>query len=61
MPELRQNFFTKEWVVIATERAKRPRTADRAPGAAPASLVFPESSILSGQREPDAARGVALT
>ena len=22
MPELRQNFFTKEWVVIATERAK---------------------------------------
>jgi UDPglucose--hexose-1-phosphate uridylyltransferase len=24
MPELRQNFMTKEWVVIATERAKRP-------------------------------------
>jgi UDPglucose--hexose-1-phosphate uridylyltransferase len=24
MPEQRQNFFTKEWVVIATERAKRP-------------------------------------
>jgi UDPglucose--hexose-1-phosphate uridylyltransferase len=24
MPELRQNPFTKEWVVIATERAKRP-------------------------------------
>jgi UDPglucose--hexose-1-phosphate uridylyltransferase len=24
MPELRQNFFTKEWVVIATERARRP-------------------------------------
>ena len=24
MPELRQNFFTKEWVVIATDRAKRP-------------------------------------
>jgi len=24
MPELRQNFFTKEWVVIAAERAKRP-------------------------------------
>ena len=22
MPELRQNFFTKEWVIIATERAK---------------------------------------
>jgi len=24
MPELRQNFVTKEWVIIATERAKRP-------------------------------------
>jgi len=24
MPELRQNFFTKEWVIIASERAKRP-------------------------------------
>ncbi|HSY64121.1 MAG TPA: HIT domain-containing protein [Terriglobales bacterium] len=24
MPELRQNYFTKEWVTIATERAKRP-------------------------------------
>ncbi|HJT00007.1 MAG TPA: galactose-1-phosphate uridylyltransferase [Terriglobales bacterium] len=25
MPELRQNRFTKEWVIIATERAKRPQ------------------------------------
>jgi len=24
MPELRQNFFTKEWAIIATERAKPP-------------------------------------
>ena len=24
MPELRQNLATKEWVIIATERAKRP-------------------------------------
>ncbi len=24
MPELRQNQFTKEWVIIATERARRP-------------------------------------
>jgi UDPglucose--hexose-1-phosphate uridylyltransferase len=24
MPELRQNFYTKEWVIMATERAKRP-------------------------------------
>lgn len=29
MPELRQNFFTKEWVVIATERAKRPKELAR--------------------------------
>ena len=24
MPEFRQNFVTKEWVIIASERAKRP-------------------------------------
>ena len=24
MPEIRQNRFTKEWVIVATERAKRP-------------------------------------
>jgi len=24
MPEIRQNIATKEWVVISTERAKRP-------------------------------------
>jgi UDPglucose--hexose-1-phosphate uridylyltransferase len=24
VPELRQNRFTKEWVIMATERAKRP-------------------------------------
>jgi UDPglucose--hexose-1-phosphate uridylyltransferase len=24
MPELRQNYITKEWVILATERAKRP-------------------------------------
>jgi galactose-1-phosphate uridylyltransferase len=24
MAELRQNYFTKEWIIIATERAKRP-------------------------------------
>ncbi|MEM7033084.1 MAG: galactose-1-phosphate uridylyltransferase [Chloroflexota bacterium] len=26
MPEIRQNLATKEWVIIATERAKRPHT-----------------------------------
>jgi UDPglucose--hexose-1-phosphate uridylyltransferase len=37
MPELRQNFFTKEWVIIATERAKRPKELARreAPGKKP--------------------------
>ena len=38
MPELRQNFFTKEWVIIATERAKRPEelATHRATGEIPA-------------------------
>lgn len=40
MPELRQNFFTKEWVIIATERAKRPEelATHRLPQAIPAFL-----------------------
>lgn len=38
MPEMRQNFITKEWVVIATERAKRPEdmVVRRAPKVLPA-------------------------
>ncbi|TPW18938.1 MAG: UDPglucose--hexose-1-phosphate uridylyltransferase, partial [Elusimicrobia bacterium] len=36
MPELRQNLATKEWVIISTERAKRPEDFRRAPGAVPA-------------------------
>jgi len=40
MPELRQNFFTKEWVIIATERAKRPKElARQQPPKALASFV----------------------
>src|SRR5437762_13872806 len=37
MPELRQNYFTKEWVIIATERAKRPEelVSPRVPKTAP--------------------------
>ena len=31
MPELRQNLATKEWVVIATERAKRPHELSTGP------------------------------
>ncbi len=40
MPELRQNFFTKEWVIIATERAKRPEelATHRAPQSVPSFL-----------------------
>ena len=40
MPELRQNFFTKEWVIIATERARRPEelTAHRAVQSVPSFL-----------------------
>lgn len=40
MPELRQNFATKEWVIIATERAKRPKElARQKPVKAVASFV----------------------
>jgi len=40
MPELRQNFFTKEWVIIATERAKRPEdlVTHRQPKAVPSRV-----------------------
>jgi UDPglucose--hexose-1-phosphate uridylyltransferase len=40
MPELRQNFFTKEWVIIATERAKKPEElATKRPAQPVASFV----------------------
>ena len=40
MPELRQNFFTKEWVIIATERARRPEElATRRPAQKVTSFV----------------------
>ena len=40
MPELRQNFFTKEWVIIATERARRPEElATRRPAQATPSFL----------------------
>jgi UDPglucose--hexose-1-phosphate uridylyltransferase len=47
MPELRQNFFTKEWAIIATERAKRPeelathRPAQTVPSFVESSLFCP--------------------
>ena len=40
MPELRQNYFTNEWVIIATERTKRPEElATRRASKAPAHYV----------------------
>ena len=61
MPELRQNFFTKEWVIIATERAKRPEdlATHRVVQSIPA---FVESCpFCPGQRKQDAAGGVAVS
>jgi galactose-1-phosphate uridylyltransferase len=49
MPELRQNFFTKEWVIIATERAKRPEELGYPSAAAKRSLICRELPILSRQ------------
>ncbi len=60
MPELRQNFFTKEWVIIATERAKRPE--ELATHRPPHSAVFlGKLSILPRQREQNPARGHAFS
>jgi hypothetical protein len=59
MPELRQNFFTKEWVVITTERAKRPEQLDRASTTTGVDLLLLKLSLLPGERRPDAARTAA--
>ncbi len=40
VPELRFNVFTREWVVISTERAKRPDEFVRKSGARPALPAF---------------------
>jgi UDPglucose--hexose-1-phosphate uridylyltransferase len=40
MPELRQNIVTKEWVIIASERAKRPN-----------AFVEPEHSLFTHEHE----------
>lgn len=45
MPVLRQNFFTKEWVIIATERAKRPEA-----GATKCVATSPELRASYGRR-----------
>src|SRR5262249_44207280 len=45
MPELRQNFYTKEWVIIAKERAKPPEELTTHP---PSKAVTPfvESGVF---------------
>jgi len=49
MPELRQNLFTKEWVVIATERAKRPEQLIVHRPASRTDALLGELSILPGK------------
>lgn len=51
MPELRQNFMTKEWVVIATERAKRPDQMVVKRERKPPVSFFPNCPFCPGQRE----------
>ena len=59
MPELRQNFFTKEWVIIATERAKRPEELVVHRPHRTLSLLRRELPLLPRQRRPDPARTAA--
>jgi UDPglucose--hexose-1-phosphate uridylyltransferase len=54
MPELRQNIITREWVIIATERAKRPdefvrpkKTIDPAPAFDPGCPFCPGNESMS--------------
>ena len=55
MPELRKDPIVGRWVIIATERAKRPRRSQD--GAAAVRRLLP---ILRGQRGQDAARDPRL-
>jgi galactose-1-phosphate uridylyltransferase len=61
MPELRQNYFTKESVIIAAERAKR---AEELASKRPAKVVPPfveACPLLCGQRKQNSARGHAVS
>ena len=51
MPELRQNFFTKEWVIIATERAKRPEELATHRLQADRAIFRGDLPVLSRKRE----------
>ncbi len=55
MPELRQNMATKEWVVIATERAKRPHEFTSSSDHLTADLPEWESNcpFCPGNEEPE--------
>ncbi len=55
MSELRQNFATKEWVVIATERARRPEEMAHHRERKPVASFVASCPFLSGQREVDSA------
>lgn len=48
MPELRQNFATKEWVVIATERARRPEEMAKHAPRKPAAAFVPSCPFCPG-------------
>ena len=48
MPELRQNRFTKEWVIMATERAKRPEELKRKKERPPLAPYSPKCPFCPG-------------
>ena len=56
MPELRQNLATKEWVIIATERAKRPDNfieVDTLPAIETEPTHDPACPFCPGNEEPE--------
>jgi galactose-1-phosphate uridylyltransferase len=62
MPELRQNFFTKEWVIIATERARRPEELASHTSARATRTILPSDlPILPWEREQNSTRSHAVS
>jgi hypothetical protein len=51
MPELRQNFFTKEWVINRHRARPTPRVIGYTSGRPKRSVVFGNLPILPGQRK----------
>lgn len=64
MSELRQDPTTEEWVIVATDRAKRPHDLSRPQGVSRGSLPYDESCPFchgnEAQTPPEIARYVAL-